>query len=48
MTPVKNGDRVVHGEVFPAQAVNRQVSRRTDLVDGRPWRLAGALVAPNH
>ncbi|WP_326822138.1 nitrilase-related carbon-nitrogen hydrolase [Streptosporangium sp. NBC_01756] len=48
VTPVKNGDRVVHGEVFPAQAVNRQVSRRTDLVDGRPWRLAGALVAPNH
>lgn len=30
----------------PAQAVNRFVSKGTDLVDGRPWDLAGALVAP--
>ncbi|GIH80826.1 nitrilase-related carbon-nitrogen hydrolase [Planobispora longispora] len=45
VTPVKNGERVVHAEVRPAQAVNRLVSRGTDLVDGRPWRLAGALVA---
>ncbi|MFF3501727.1 nitrilase-related carbon-nitrogen hydrolase [Streptomyces sp. NPDC003247] len=32
--------------VFPAQATRRLVSRRTDLVDGRPWRLSGALTAP--
>ncbi|MBB2914333.1 putative amidohydrolase [Streptosporangium becharense] len=44
VTPVGNGDRVVRAEVHPAQAVNRHVSRGTDLVDGRPWRLADALV----
>ncbi|MGW0364677.1 nitrilase-related carbon-nitrogen hydrolase [Streptomyces sp. NPDC002990] len=30
----------------PRQAEHRLVSRATDLVDGRPWRLADALVAP--
>ncbi len=44
VTPVKNGDRVVRADVYPAQAVNRHVSRLTDLVDGRPWRLVDALV----
>ncbi|MET8049690.1 carbon-nitrogen hydrolase family protein [Streptosporangium sp. NPDC005286] len=43
VTPVKNGDRLVSADLYPAQAVNRHVSRGTDLVDGRPWRLAGAL-----
>ncbi|WP_411104272.1 nitrilase-related carbon-nitrogen hydrolase [Streptomyces sp. cmx-4-9] len=31
--------------VRPGQAVRRLVSRGTDLVGGRPWKLAGALVA---
>ena len=30
--------------VHPAAAANRSVSRGTDLVDGRPWRLASVLV----
>ena len=30
----------------PACAVNRFVSKGTDLVDGRPWALAGVLVEP--
>ncbi|MGB0100767.1 MAG: carbon-nitrogen hydrolase family protein [Nocardioides sp.] len=30
----------------PACAVNRFVSKGTDLVDGRPWELAGVLVEP--
>jgi len=30
----------------PACAVNRFVSKGTDLVDGRPWELAAVLVAP--
>ncbi|TQJ21317.1 putative amidohydrolase [Micromonospora sp. A202] len=34
---------VTHAVVAPAQAANRLVSRRTDLVDGRPWRLVEAL-----
>ncbi|MCX5410220.1 carbon-nitrogen hydrolase family protein [Streptomyces sp. NBC_00335] len=32
--------------VRPRQAEKRLVSRGTDLVDGRPWKLLGALVAP--
>ncbi|MDA0638822.1 carbon-nitrogen hydrolase, partial [Nonomuraea sp. MCN248] len=44
VTAVKNSDEVVHAVVRPEQAVNRHVSRGTDLVDGRPWRLAGALL----
>jgi hypothetical protein len=33
------------GTVAPAQAANRMVSRQTNLVDGRPWRLLDALTA---
>ncbi|MFI6817516.1 carbon-nitrogen hydrolase family protein [Nonomuraea sp. NPDC050328] len=44
VTHVKNTDLLVHGVVAPAQAVNRLVSRGTDLVAGRPWRAAGALL----
>jgi hypothetical protein len=30
--------------VHPAASANRFVSRGTDVVDGRPWRLASVLV----
>ncbi|MGW4799163.1 nitrilase-related carbon-nitrogen hydrolase, partial [Nonomuraea sp. NPDC004297] len=43
VTHVKNADLLVRGDLAPAQSVNRLVSRGTDLVAGRPWRLAGAL-----
>ncbi|WP_328477616.1 carbon-nitrogen hydrolase [Actinoplanes sp. NBC_00393] len=47
-TPVRfdvpAGDPVGTASVAPAQAANRLVSRNTDLVDGRPWRLADALI----
>ncbi|MFJ3666899.1 nitrilase-related carbon-nitrogen hydrolase [Streptomyces sp. NPDC090106] len=33
--------------IHPAQALRRMVSRNTDLVDGRPWRLSGALTSPD-
>jgi predicted amidohydrolase len=33
--------------VHPAQAVNRMVSRGTDLVDGRPWALLGETLLAN-
>jgi len=39
-------DGSLHGVVHPARAVNRQISKGTNLVDGRPWQLAGALVTP--
>ncbi|WP_436529415.1 nitrilase-related carbon-nitrogen hydrolase [Actinoplanes sp. HUAS TT8] len=42
-TDVPAGVPVGTATVAPAQAANRMVSRQTDLVDGRPWRLAGAL-----
>jgi predicted amidohydrolase len=35
---------VLHLTVHPAEAVNRMVSRGTDLVDGRPWALLGDTV----
>ena len=34
----------LHLTVHPAEAVNRLVSRGTDLVDGRPWALLGDTV----
>jgi len=34
-------------DIFPACAANKVVSRNTDLLAGRPWRLAGAIVVPN-
>ena len=30
--------------VHPAEAINRIVTRETDLVDGRPWALLEPLV----
>ncbi|GIE90294.1 nitrilase-related carbon-nitrogen hydrolase [Actinoplanes regularis] len=42
-TDVPAGTPLGVATVAPAQAANRMVSRQTDLVDGRPWRLAGAL-----
>ncbi|GAA2609526.1 carbon-nitrogen hydrolase family protein [Paractinoplanes durhamensis] len=46
-TPIRTdvpGDVLVGTAVVaPAQAANRLVSRLTDLVDGRPWRLLDAL-----
>ena len=44
--PVLAGGAVEVATLRPACAVNRFVSKGTDLVDGRPWELAGALVAP--
>ncbi len=38
------GARVTVGSIHPARAVNRQISKGTNLVDDRPWRLMGALV----
>ncbi|MFC7241005.1 carbon-nitrogen hydrolase family protein [Catellatospora aurea] len=43
ITTVPAGQVSGRADVAPAQAANRQVSRQTDLVDGRPWRLVQAL-----
>lgn len=34
------------GKLHPGRAVNREVSKDTDLVAGRPWRASAALTAP--
>ena len=39
----RNGSTLV-ATIHPSAAANRCVSRGTDLVDGRPWRLASVLV----
>ena len=39
-------DELLIGTLHPGRAVNREVSKDTDLVGGRPWRAAAALVAP--
>lgn len=43
VTVIPAGQAGGRGDVAPAQAANRLVSRQTDLVDGRPWRLVQAL-----
>ncbi|MGH1564990.1 nitrilase-related carbon-nitrogen hydrolase [Mumia sp. DW29H23] len=42
--PLLADDPVTVATLRPEQAVNRFVSRGTDVVDGRPWALADALV----
>ena len=37
---------VLSGVVHPAATANRLVSRGTDVVDGRPWRLVDAITSP--
>ncbi|WP_372734692.1 nitrilase-related carbon-nitrogen hydrolase [Nocardioides sp.] len=44
--PMLAGPGVTAAVLRPAQATNRMVTKGTDLVDGRPWALAGALTAP--
>ena len=44
VTPAPRDGSTLVGVVHPAATANRFVSRGTDVVDGRPWRLARALV----
>ncbi|MDE0603234.1 MAG: carbon-nitrogen hydrolase [bacterium] len=39
-------DDLLIGTLHPGRAVNREVSKDTDLVGGRPWRASAALVEP--
>ncbi len=39
-------DELLIGTLHPGRAANREVSKDTDLVGGRPWSAAAALVAP--
>ncbi|MFD1827352.1 MULTISPECIES: carbon-nitrogen hydrolase family protein [Mumia] len=44
--PVMSEGSVTAAALSPEQASNRFVSRGTDVVDGRPWAIADALVKP--
>lgn len=47
-TPVitmAQGDGLTIAEVHPAACANKMVSHRTDVLNGRPWRLASPLVS---
>lgn len=44
VTRAAAGDAVTVATVHPARTVDRILTRRTDVVDSRPWWLAGALV----
>ena len=43
---IEPDDGLLIGTLHPGRAVNREVSKDTDLVGGRPWKAAAALVAP--
>lgn len=43
MPDVVTGDVLAVAPLHPARSRNRQISRNTDLVDGRPWRLCESL-----
>lgn len=45
VTTAPRDGSVLVASVHPAATANRFVSRGTDVVDGRPWRLASALTA---
>lgn len=38
------GDGLTMAEIHPAAAVNKMVSHRTDVLNGRPWKLAEPLI----
>ena len=40
-------DGLLVGELHPGRAVNREVSRDTDLVSGRAWKAAAVLAQPS-
>ena len=40
---VTRGPAPLSGVIHPSRSVNRQISKGTNLVDSRPWQLAGAL-----
>lgn len=39
------GDKLLEVTLYPAAAQNKEVSRNTDLVANRPWKLCGAISA---
>jgi deaminated glutathione amidase len=42
---IAQGDGLTIAEIHPAAAVNKMVSHRTDVLNGRPWKLAEPLIS---
>jgi predicted amidohydrolase len=42
---MSQGDGLTVAEIHPAAAVNKMVSHRTDVLNGRPWKLAEPLIS---
>jgi len=42
---VVRGDGVVRAMIHPGRAAQREISKNTNLVDGRPWPLLEALTS---
>jgi predicted amidohydrolase len=42
---MSQGDGLTVAEIHPAAAVNKMVSHRTDILNGRPWKLAEPLIS---
>ena len=41
------GDRLLVGELHPGRAADREISKDTDLVAGRPWQASEVLAQPD-
>ena len=46
ITRAAPGDKLLVATMHPGRAVNREVSKNTDLVGGRPWQAAAVLTTP--
>lgn len=42
---IAQGDGLTIAEIHPAASVNKMVSHRTDVLNGRPWKLAEPLIS---
>jgi predicted amidohydrolase len=42
--PLRDEDGLAYGTIHPQAAENKTISKRTHLLDSRPWALAGSLV----
>lgn len=45
VTTMARGDGLTVAEIHPAACVNKMVSQKTDVLNGRPWKLAEPLVS---
>jgi hypothetical protein len=42
---MSQGDGLTVAEIHPAASVNKMVSQKTDVLNGRPWHIAEPIVS---